>query len=48
MVFVMTEKMKSTLDPGTESHIAVRPLYTPADLEAWDYDRQVNYPGEYL
>src|SRR6202162_4653366 len=47
MVFVMTEKMKSTLDPETESHISVRPLYTPTDLEAWDYDRQVGYPGEY-
>src|SRR6202451_3886925 len=44
MVLVMTSK-KSDLE--TESHIAVRPLYTPADLEAWDYDRQVGYPGEY-
>src|ERR1700677_3866334 len=44
MVLVMAEK-KSDLE--TESHIAVRPLYTPADLEAWDYDRQVGYPGEY-
>src|ERR1700686_4767993 len=42
----MAEKIKS-LDTETESHIAVRPLYTPADLEAWDYDRQVGYPGEY-
>src|SRR5271155_4124925 len=40
----MTQKKP---DPETESHIAVRPLYTPADLEAWDYDRQVGYPGEY-
>src|SRR6202166_3126205 len=43
----MSEKMKSTLDPGTESHITVRPLYTPADLEASNYDHQVGYPGEY-
>src|ERR1700686_3441301 len=42
----MAEKIKS-LDTETDSHIAVRPLYTPADLEAWDYDRQVGYPGEY-
>src|SRR6202162_4141194 len=47
MVFVMTEKMKSTLDPETESHISVRPLYTPTDLEAWDYESEVGYPGEY-
>jgi methylmalonyl-CoA mutase N-terminal domain/subunit len=35
--------------PGeeTSSHIPVRPLYTPADLAAWDYDRDVGYPGEF-
>src|SRR6266478_9960455 len=37
--------------PGeqTSSHIRVRPLYTPADLAAWDwdYDRDVGYPGEF-
>ena len=47
MGFLMAEKLKSVLDPQTESHIAVRPLYTPADLEDWDYDRHVGYPGEY-
>jgi methylmalonyl-CoA mutase N-terminal domain/subunit len=31
----------------TSSHIPVRPLYTPADLQGWDYDRQVGYPGQY-
>ena len=31
----------------TSSHIPVRPLYTPADLEGWDYNRQVGYPGEF-
>jgi methylmalonyl-CoA mutase N-terminal domain/subunit len=31
----------------TSSHIAVRPLYTPADLAAWDYNRDVGYPGEF-
>src|SRR5580704_17802286 len=34
-------------DPQTDSHIPVQPLYTPADLESWDYDRQVGYPGDY-
>ena len=23
------------------------PLYTPADLEGWDYDRDVGYPGQF-
>ena len=31
----------------TSSHIAVRPLYTPVDLAAWDYDRDVGYPGQF-
>ncbi len=30
----------------TSSHIKVQPLYTPADLEGWDYDRDLNYPGQ--
>src|SRR5579864_7630927 len=31
----------------TSSHIPVHPLYTPADLESWDYDDQVGYPGQF-
>lgn len=31
----------------TSSHIPVRPLYTPADLAAWDYQRDAGYPGEF-
>jgi methylmalonyl-CoA mutase, N-terminal domain len=31
----------------TSSHIPVRPLYTPADLEDWDYDQQAGYPGHF-
>ncbi len=31
----------------TSSHIAVRPLYTPADLAAWDYESDLGYPGEF-
>ena len=34
-------------DQQTSSHIPVHPLYTPADLEGWNYDQQVGYPGEY-
>ena len=40
---------RSASVPGeeTSSHIAVRPLYAPEDLAAWDYDRDVGYPGEF-
>src|SRR3984893_277682 len=31
----------------TTSHIPVLPLYTPEHLSAWDYDRDIGYPGEY-
>jgi methylmalonyl-CoA mutase, N-terminal domain len=36
-----------TPEPQTSSHIPVHPLYTSTDLEGWDYDREVGYPGEY-
>jgi len=31
----------------TSSHISVHPLYTPADLEGWDYDRELGFPGQF-
>src|SRR5271157_3592168 len=31
----------------TSSHVSVHPLYTPADLEGWDYDRDLGYPGQF-
>ncbi|HYN15805.1 MAG TPA: methylmalonyl-CoA mutase family protein [Terriglobales bacterium] len=31
----------------TTSKIDVRPLYTPAEMQDWDYDRDVGYPGEF-
>jgi methylmalonyl-CoA mutase N-terminal domain/subunit len=31
----------------TSSHLSINPLYTPADLEGWNYDRQLGYPGEF-
>jgi methylmalonyl-CoA mutase N-terminal domain/subunit len=31
----------------TSSHIPIRPLYTHSELPAWDYDRDVGYPGEF-
>src|SRR3954466_13492862 len=44
----MKEKAKpaAPLAAETSSHIEVKPLYTPAELEQWDYDREVGYPGE--
>ena len=35
--------------PGTHttSKIEVRPLYTPAELQDWDYDRDAGYPGDF-
>src|SRR4051812_17248235 len=44
----MKEKAKpaAPLPAETSSHIEVKPLYTPAELEQWDYDRDVGYPGE--
>src|SRR6202161_4307179 len=38
---------KPSPERQADSHIPVKPLYTPADLEAWEYDRQVGYPGDY-
>jgi methylmalonyl-CoA mutase N-terminal domain/subunit len=45
----MREKAKpgTTQDPETASHIAVRPVYVPADLDTWSHDQQLGYPGEY-
>src|SRR5258705_5425687 len=34
-------------DQKTSSEIPVQPLYTPADLTDWDYDRELGYPGEF-
>jgi methylmalonyl-CoA mutase N-terminal domain/subunit len=46
----MPQKPKTPMaqsDPDTSSHIPVRPLYTPADLERWNYDQQDGYPGDF-
>jgi len=31
----------------TSSHIEVKPLYTPADMEYWNYEQQLGYPGQF-
>ena len=34
-------------DSEPSSRIPVRELYTPSDLESWDYDQQVGHPGDF-
>ena len=45
----MTDKPKTAVpdNPQTSSHIPVRPLYTPADLEGSNLETEVGYPGQY-
>src|SRR6185369_6252546 len=44
----MSDKPKTDADnPQTSSNIPVRSLYTPSDLENWNYEQQVGYPGAY-
>jgi methylmalonyl-CoA mutase N-terminal domain/subunit len=53
----MADKLKSAplkaevvslpTEPETSSHIPVQPLYTAADLENWDQEKDVGYPGQY-
>src|SRR5437868_4157946 len=47
----MSEKSKLAEKPAAPQDDAAagepRPLYTPADLANWDYDRDVGYPGDY-
>jgi methylmalonyl-CoA mutase N-terminal domain/subunit len=31
----------------TSSHLSIKPLYTPADLDGWDYDRELGFPGQF-
>jgi methylmalonyl-CoA mutase N-terminal domain/subunit len=38
---------KLTENRETSSHVAIHPLYTPADLEGWDYDRELGFPGQF-
>src|SRR5437899_13001226 len=34
-------------DAGQLKDIVTHPLYTPANLEGWDYDADAGYPGEF-
>jgi len=37
----------ASADPETSSHVSVRQLYTPADLNAWNEQQKLGYPGEF-
>jgi methylmalonyl-CoA mutase, N-terminal domain len=47
----MTDKLKAagntTANPETSSHIPIRPMYVPSDLDGRDLERDLSYPGEY-
>jgi len=44
---VPSKSASNTDEQQTSSHIPVRPLYTPLDLEGWDQATSVGYPGEF-
>ncbi|HEY6972343.1 MAG TPA: methylmalonyl-CoA mutase family protein [Candidatus Angelobacter sp.] len=43
----MAKEKKAEPDAPQLKDIEPSPLYTPANLEGWDYDADVGYPGEY-
>src|SRR5690348_5955223 len=43
----MAEDLKLEPEAGELKKIEPHPLYTPASLQDWNYDRDVSYPGEF-
>lgn len=43
----MSDTVKTETEAGEIKSIQPAPLYTPANLESWDYDRDAGYPGEF-
>jgi methylmalonyl-CoA mutase, N-terminal domain len=43
----MPDDLKLEADIGQLRKIDPQPLYTPTNLEGWDYDRDLGYPGEF-
>ena len=43
----MAEDIKVEAEAGELNSIETHPLYTPANLQQWDYHRDVGYPGEF-
>ena len=44
---IMPQDTKTERDTEQLKDIPPQPLYTPADLEGWDYDADAGYPGEF-
>src|ERR1043166_6488138 len=40
-------KSSTRLHPRTSSGFEIENLYTPAQLEDWDYDRDLSFPGQF-
>src|SRR6476646_412609 len=43
----MPNELKTPPESSEMKAIAPHPLYSPADLQEWDYDRDVGYPGDF-
>jgi methylmalonyl-CoA mutase N-terminal domain/subunit len=43
----MAEDIKVEAEEGELKSIEAHPLYTPANLQQWNYDRDVGFPGEF-
>ncbi|HSM86172.1 MAG TPA: methylmalonyl-CoA mutase family protein [Candidatus Limnocylindrales bacterium] len=43
----MGNDLKLESEAGQLKTVEAHPLYTPADLQGWDYDRDAGYPGEF-
>ena len=43
----MADDVKLEAEAGELKSVEPHPLYTPANLQGWDYDRDVGYPGEF-
>ena len=43
----MANNLKTEADISDLKSIDAHPLYTPASLDGWDYDRDAGYPGEF-
>ena len=44
---VKIASQETSTDGPHAKTITTHPLYTPADLEGWDHDRDVSFPGEF-
>ena len=44
---VKIASQETSTDGPHAKTITTHPLYTPADLEGWDYNRDVSFPGEF-